>query len=536
MQSQQISYRDTGFVSKMICDLFEGKESLSAFYGNMPTVDNFKLQLLDKQKNFTQNQREILVSSLVSQYGSLLQKGSPVDVNIQRLALPNTFTITTGHQLNLMTGPLYFLYKIISTLNLCKTLKKAHPEFNFVPIYWMATEDHDFDEISFFNFNRKNFKWDREKAGAVGRFSLDGLEPLFALFDKELGSSSSAQEIKNLIKKSYLSSSSLTEATRKLVHELFQPEGLVILDGDDRPLKQVFIPKMKEELLSSSCQTEVEKTISKLQLEYDSEYVPQVNPREINLFYLTDADRLRLVRTPNGFSDADSTMSWTQIELLLELQETPDRFSPNVLMRPLYQETILPNLCYIGGGGELAYWLELKAYFESQKVPFPILLHRNAAVLVPRKLADKIEHLQLTPADVFLKRSSLINKKVRQISNIDLDLQPFKKALEEQFVHLESLVLETDASFEGAVKAQQVKQFKGIDNLEQRLLKAQRRKLADQVQRLTLLRDALFPNESLQERTVNFSEFYLEYGSEILSLLSKQLDPLSLKFDWIVLD
>ena len=351
-----------------------------------------------------------------------------------------------------------------------------------------------------------------------------------------MGSSSSAQEIKNLIKKSYLSSSSLTEATRKLVHELFQPEGLVILDGDDRPLKQVFIPKMKEELLSSSCQTEVEKTISKLQSEYDSEYVPQVNPREINLFYLTDADRLRLVRTPNGFSDADSTMSWTQIELLQELQETPNRFSPNVLMRPLYQETILPNLCYIGGGGELAYWLELKAYFESQKVPFPILLHRNAAVLVPRKLADKIEHLQLTPADVFLKRSSLINKKVRQISNIDLDLQPFKKALEEQFVHLESLVLETDASFEGAVKAQQVKQFKGIDNLEQRLLKAQKRKLADQVQRLTLLHDALFPNESLQERTVNFSEFYLEYGSEILSLLSKQLDPLSLKFDWIVLD
>jgi Uncharacterized protein conserved in bacteria len=277
----------------MICDLFEGKEALSAFYGNTPNVDNFKVQLLDKQENFTQNQREVLVSSLVSQYGSLLQKGSSVDANIQRLALPNTFTITTGHQLNLMTGPLYFLYKIISTLNLCKTLKKSHPEFDFVPVYWMATEDHDFDEISFFNFNRKNFKWDREKAGAVGRFSIDGLEPLFALFDKELGSSSSAQEIKNLIKKSYLSSSSLTEATRKLVHELFHSEGLVILDGDDRPLKQVFTPKMKEELLSSSCQIEVEKTISRLQSDYDSEYVPHVNPREINLFYLTDTNRLR---------------------------------------------------------------------------------------------------------------------------------------------------------------------------------------------------------------------------------------------------
>ena len=536
MQSQQISYRDTGFVSKMVCDLFEGKESLDAFYGNPPTLDNFKVQLIEKKENFSPNQREVLVSSLISQYGNLLQKGSPVDLNIERLALSNTFTITTGHQLNLMTGPLYFLYKIISTLNLCKTLKKAHPDFNFVPLYWMATEDHDFEEISFFNFKGKNFKWNRNKAGAVGRFSLDGLEPLFTLFDAELGSSSSAQEIKNLIRESYLSSNSLTEATRKFVHQLFHSEGLVILDGDDRPLKQIFAPKMEEELRSGSCQVEVEKTISKLQSDYDSEYVPQVNPREINLFYLTKTDRLRLVRTASGFADADNTRSWTQAELLQELQKTPDRFSPNVLMRPLYQETILPNLCYIGGGGELAYWLELKAYFESQKVAFPILVHRNAAVLVPRKLADKLDRLQLTPADVFLKRPSLINKKVRQISNIDLDLQPFKKALEEQFTHLERLVLETDASFEGAVKAQQVKQFKGIDKLEQRLLLAQKRKLADQVQRLTLVHDALFPNESLQERTVNFSEFYLQYGSEILSLLSKQLDPLSLKFDWIVLD
>ena len=205
-------------------------------------------------------------------------------------------------------------------------------------------------------------------------------------------------------------------------------------------------------------------------------------------------------------------------------------------MRPLYQETILPNLCYIGGGGELAYWLELKAYFDSQKIPFPILLHRNAAVLVPKKVADKLGRLQLSPEDMFLKRASLINKKVRQISNIDLDLQSLKKTLEEQFNFLESLVSQTDASFEGAVKAQQKKQFNGIDNLEQRLLKAQKRKLTDQVQRLTILHDTLFPNESLQERTVNFSEFYMQYGSKFISVLSKQLDPLSLKFDWIILD
>ena len=536
MQSHQISYRETGFVSKLICNLFEENNQLKAFYGNSPKIDGFKTQLLAKQKSFTQDQRSVLISALINQYGTLLEKDSLVLDHINSLSLSNTFTITTGHQLNLMTGPLYFLYKIISVLNLCKTLKKSHPDHNFIPVFWMATEDHDFEEISFFNFKNKNFKWYREKAGAVGRFSLDGLEHLFTLFEKELGNSSSAEEIKNLIKISYSNSTSLTEATRKLVHELFKEEGLVILDGDDRSLKEVFVPKMKEELRLSSCQINVEKTISKIQSDYDSSYIPQVNPREINLFYLTQNDRLRIVRTPLGFADADNKITWTNEELLEVLDQTPECFSPNVLMRPLYQETILPNLCYVGGGGELAYWLELKAYFVSQNIPFPILLHRNAAVLIPSKTAKKLDSLNLKSEDLFLKRSSLINKKVRQISNIDLDLQSLKETLEVQFKELESLVKQTDASFEGAVKAQRAKQFKGIDNLEHRLLKAQKTKLADQVARLTLLHETLFPNESLQERTVNFSEFHLQYGKELISILSKKLDPLSLKFDWIVLD
>ena len=536
MRSQQISFRKSGYVSKIICDLFEGNKPLRQFYGETPEIKNFQKQFIEKQKTFTENKRIKLVDALERQYDTLLLKDSPVYQNIKSISLNNTFTITTGHQLNLMTGPLYFLYKIISTLNLCKKLKIAYPKYNFVPIYWMATEDHDFEEISFFNFKSKNFKWNRNKAGAVGKFSLDGIESFFSVFEKNLGTTSTAKELKELIRGSYLSSETLAEATRKLVHKLFESEGLVILDGDDRALKMEFAPKIKEELQSRSCEFHVNKSISKIQSDYDSSYVPQVNPRKINLFYLTENDRLRIIETEKGFADADANLSWTREELLQEVENTPERFSPNVLMRPLYQETILPNLCYVGGGGELAYWLELKSYFQSQKVLFPILLHRNSAVLVSKKIAKKMQNIQLNPLDVFLKRSLLINKKVRQISNIDLDLRFLKKTLEKQFDSLEKLVIQTDASFEGAVKAQKKKQFKGIDYLEQRLLKAQKRKLKDQVQRLIILHDSLFPNEKLQERTVNFSEFYLKYGGELLSILSQKLDPLSLKFDWIILE
>lgn len=536
MQSKEISYRETGRVSKIMCDLFEDDGRLQSFIENPPKLENFYLQLEQKRINFSNPKRKVLVNSLKKQYANLVQEKSLVYENIERLSEENTFTITTGHQLNLMTGPLYFIYKIISTINLCKRLRKEYPEFYFVPIYWMATEDHDFEEISFFNYKGEKIKWHSEETGAVGRFSLKSVEPLFNLFQEQLGTTKKASEVRTIIAESYLSSTTLTEATRKLAHYLFKEDGLVILDGDDCALKKIFAPLAKQELEAFVCKKKVEETIKKIQSTYDVGYTPQVNPREINLFYLTKNERLRIVSTSNGFSCVNSEISWTREELFYELEEKPECFSPNVLMRPLYQETILPNICYIGGGGEIGYWLELKAYFDSQKILFPILLHRNAAVLVSSKIAKKIDRLNIGVADIFMKRENLINKKISQISDVNLDLQFLKQGLEKQFTYLESLVAQTDASFEGAVKAQRKKQFNGIDKLEKRLLKAERRKLNDYVQRLSELHSTLFPNENLQERTSNFFEFYIEYGTKLKLVLAKELDPLSLKFNWIILD
>ena len=204
-------------------------------------------------------------------------------------------------------------------------------------------------------------------------------------------------------------------------------------------------------------------------------------------------------------------------------------------MRPLYQEVLLPNLCYIGGGGEIAYWLQLKNYFKAENIPFPLLLLRNSALIVSKKNNQKLARLGLDPETMFLKRTPLINKKIREISNIDLDLQPFKEKLTEQFDYLEGLVAETDPSFEGTVNAQKQKQFKGIDRLEKRLLNAQKKKLVDHVERLTALHELLFPHESLQERQANFFEFYLDYGDTLLPHLFENLDPLKLEFSWIEL-
>lgn len=534
MALTRIPYRNTGYFSPLICDLIDGNPALDQLISGPVEIGAFKAKLLEKQQHYSSKTRKVLVDSLRDQYQAIDHKAA-VDAHLTLLEKDTTFTITTGHQLNLFTGPLYFFYKIISTINLCKQLKTAYPNFDFVPIYWMATEDHDFEEISFFHFQGRKMQWAQESQGAVGRLSLASLSPLLDLFEQAIGETNRAKDLKTLIHSTYRTADTLAEATQKLVHHFFAEEGLVILDADRKALKECFIPQIKNDLAHSYCRTAVEDTIAKIKSEYNKDYVPQVNPRQVNLFYLKDDLRERIERTSTGYITTETKTTFTKENLWKEVESHPERFSPNVLMRPLYQEVILPNLCYIGGGGEIAYWLELKQYFEKEALPFPLLLLRNSAVLTSRKTAEKISRLDLTKEELFLKRNALINKKIRQISNIDLDLQFLKEKLEEQFDYLATLVEKTDPSFEGTVKAQKQKQFNGIDALEKRLLNAQKKKLVDHVQRLTLLHEAVFPNNSLQERQANFFEFYLAHGDNLLPLLFQHLDPLTLEFSWIQL-
>ncbi len=526
MPSDCIPFRDTNYFSSLICDYLDEKAELKPFYNRFPKVENFKAQIDEKQQSFSDENRKILTNALNSQYSAIDCSESTKD-NIALLEQSSTFTITTGHQLNLFTGPLYFLYKIISTINLTKDLKEKYPDYNFVPIYWMATEDHDFDEINYFNLFGKKVQWNRNDGGAVGTFDTEGLDKVFEIFSSEIGSGRNAERLKSLFEEAYIKHNNLAEATRYLANELFGEYGLVIVDGDDHKLKRLFIPFMEKEFVE---QTAYNAVLPKAEELGGLGYKVQVNPREINLFYLAEGLRERIVENDGKYFVNETNISWSKSEILKELYEFPERFSPNVMMRPLYQEVILPNLCYIGGGGELAYWLELKDYFDTVQIPFPMLLLRNSVLIQTEKQAEKIKKLNVSNTDLFLKQHELINRKVRRISNIDINFDPQRKHLEEQFEGMYALAEKTDVTFLNAVKAQEVKQLKGLDVLEKRLLKAQKRKLSDHVKRLTTIQNELFPNQSLQERNTNFSEMYLEYGEELILMLIKHLDPLKREF------
>lgn len=514
-----IPFRATNYFSSFICDYLEGHADLKPFYNRFPSIDNFTDQI--EEKHFPEANRTVLTNALQEQYKTLIVSEATTE-NIELLRQQNTFTITTGHQLNLFTGPLYFLYKILSAINLCEELRVKYPEQNFVPIYWMATEDHDFEEINYFNYKGGKIKWDRGFGGAVGELSTNGLQDVFEVFSEKLGPGKKAAYLRELFKEAYTGYSNLADATRFLANELFGIYGLVILDANDSSLKKLFAPYIKQELLQQTSFKEVSQTIT----EFPTDYKIQVNPREINLFYITKGVRERIVYEDGIYKVNNTDISWGKEEVLKHLSEVPERFSPNVLLRPLYQEVILPNLCYIGGGGELAYWFEMRSMFSEFGVVFPMLLLRNSGLIITESQQEKLKKLNLSTSELFLKQTDLIAQKTKELSELNIDFSNQTAFLKNQFTALYEVAKQTDESFVGAVAAQEKKQLKGLANLEKRLLRAEKRKLKEKIDSFITFQNELFPKESLQERNTNFSELYLEYGEGLIPMLKKELKPL----------
>jgi bacillithiol biosynthesis cysteine-adding enzyme BshC len=531
MPNKHIAYKDTNYFNSLFCDYIDNSQKIKNLYGNKPNIESFKNQIISKKTSFKIENRLILKNILRKQYANF-NISKDLNDTIGSIENTNTFTVTTGHQLSLFTGPLYFLYKIISTINLSEELNLKYPDFNFIPIYWMASEDHDFEEIRSFNYKKENIIWNSDQKGEVGKFSTSNLKSTLEIFSKHLPKNINSEKIINLFKDSYLKSDNLSDATRKLVYEIFKDYSLIILDPNEKELKKIFSSSIINELTNKLIFDNSKDSIKSLK---ENNYKVQVNPREINLFYLSNNYRNRIVRTNNGYSTDDKLFSWTESEIIKEVNINPENFSPNVLLRPLFQESILPNLCYIGGGAEISYWLELKNCFDSIKLDFPILLNRNSILLVKKKQFEKLHKMNTNVEDLFLSQDKLLTKKVKSFADQKFDFKTQIKFLEQQFNTLRELSKLTDVSFVGAVNAQEKKQLKGLKNLEKRLLKANKIKHKSYLDRIINIQDDLFPNNSLQERSVNFAEFYCQYGDEFIKTLKDNIHPLNNKFSIIEL-
>ncbi len=346
---EYIPYAETGCFSRVVMDFLNDDAKLRPFYGRRAEPESFAGQMEEKEAHYAH--RDTLVRALRRQYETAGLKQPTIDA----LADANTYTITTGHQVCLFGGPLYFFYKIITAVNTCRRLSEMYPDKSFVPVFWMATEDHDFAEANHFYVPTGRVEWESGQGGAVGRMKTVGMDDVEADMRELLGTGYRSEELIALFHKAYAEHDTIADATRYFVHSLFGHLGVIAIDGDDRELKAAAAPMFRRELLEGLAGKAMRNTNEAL-----SEHYPlQVHPRDINLFYLGDQLRERIVAEGDDhFAVLNTRLRFTREELLAELDAHPERFSPNVALRPVYQEAILPNLAYIGGGGELAYWFQ----------------------------------------------------------------------------------------------------------------------------------------------------------------------------------
>ncbi|PIF43390.1 bacillithiol biosynthesis cysteine-adding enzyme BshC [Chryseobacterium sp. 52] len=500
----KISFNDIESIPQLVKDFLNQK--IEGFENNTFSLDHFKDQIHLKQNSFTSDQRQVLSDVLEKQLSGLTLS-SKQNENLKSLSQPNTFTITTGHQLNLFSGPVFFVYKILQTIKTCTYLKENFPDFNFVPVYWMASEDHDFAEINHFKTESNYYEINEKSGGPVGRITISDTF-FISEFEKEFKDSVFGTELILMMKEAYKIGNTLTEAIKTLVNRLFSEFGLLIVDGDSRELKNQIKEVFKDELLHFSLQKNSKEKVDFLTEKYGK---VQVNPRDINLFYLSET-RDRIDFDGEKYIAVDTDKRFTQEEILNELESYPEKFSPNALMRPVYQEKVLPNLAYIGGNAEIMYWLELKDYFKALNIPFPVLIPRNSMLFIKEKTVGKIAKLDLNIEDFFGNFTAITNQKILKDSSVLHLLEEKEMLLEKGFLELKAIAETTERSFGNMVKAEEVRQLKSFKRMKKRLLHAEKIKQGELLERLEKLFLDVHPSKTWQERVYNFSVFFSDYG------------------------
>ncbi len=520
------NYNDLPQFSPLIQDFLGSNLNLNESFNKV--FKNTDLELVNGFENDNKTDRSALKKVVLNQYKKL-ELSQRLKLNIDQLTDEKTFTVTTAHQPNLFTGPLYFIYKIISAINLAEAIQENNPNHNIIPVYWMGSEDHDFEEINHIHVHGETITWSDNQKGAVGKMNTDAVEGAINDLQSVLRQDANSKAVIKLLKSAYLNHNNLAEATRYLVNELFGHFGLVIIDGDDKLFKKNFKKIILKEALDRQSKDIVNKHVKSKLFDYNK----QVEPRSINLFYMKENLRERLVFEEGLYKVLNTDIKFSKEEIKKEIDIYPERFSPNVILRPLYQEMTLPNLVFVGGAGEIAYWLQLPTLFEHFDVQYPVLFLRNSVLWIKEKETKLWNKLKMNEHLIFLSEHEIFKKLIEKKGDL-FNTSSFQQQLEQLYNNLKEELGAIDQTLKASVEAEYVKSSKGLSKLEKKALRAQKRNQEHLVTQIHNLKSTLFPDGHLQERYLNFVEFYAEYGEDFIKVIKSSLNPLEKKFTVIV--
>jgi len=524
----RLPYRQTNHFTKIALDYIDQSEQLKPFFAYPVSLQGVQSSI-ESRKKFPTN-RKLLVEELRKQYADMAVS-EKLKQNMEALLSENTFTVTTAHQTNIFLGPLYFIYKVLHAIKLSEHLNATNPQNKFIPVFYMGSEDADLEELNHVYIDGEKLVWNTKQTGAVGRMKVD--KELLKIISKLGGQITvlpNGSEIISLIKDCYRDGMLIQDATFNFLNSLFGEYGVIVLIADNQSLKKQMARIFEDDLMNQTASAIVQEASKRLE---EAGYKTQAHPRDVNLFYLKDNIRNRIVFENEHYKVADTRIVFSRGEILKELNEYPERFSPNVILRGLYQETILPNIAFIGGGGELAYWLELKELFQHYKVPYPVLTLRNSFLILEKKWQEKIAKLGFETGDFFLPEEELMKRFVARESKHEIKLNGNLDEAVQLYEMIKIQAAKVDITLAAHVESLKVQTLHRLEELEKKMLRAEKRRFIEQQRQIHSIKQKLFPQNGLQERVDNFTYYYANWGKDFIQQLYRH--SLSLEQEFVSL-
>ncbi|MBN2572458.1 MAG: bacillithiol biosynthesis cysteine-adding enzyme BshC [Ignavibacteriales bacterium] len=477
--------------------------------------------------------REIIADIIKEQYSNYSVSDLTKE-NIKKIKSNKTIAVVTGQQIGLFGGPLYTFYKIITTIKLCKKLQQQTDKFKFVPIFWMEGDDHDFNEIKSFNVistdnNIINIKYDDEQPQDTNRGSVGNMTLSHKILDvlNELNNHIVDTEFKtdilNFLNSTYISGRTLSDAFKNLLFKIFDEYGLIIFNPSDAKVKEILKPIFKQEIENFRKYTDI---IVNNTAELDDLYHAQVKINPVNLFYSDEEGRFLIEPVDDEFRLRNRRKRFSKQDILDNIETHPEKFSPNVLLRPICQDYLLPTAFYIAGPSEISYFAQLIPLYKIYNIIQPILYPRASITIVESKVNNFLSKYGLALYNLFLEDKILTNQFTNAIGEIDYDnlLHTTKNNIENLINDLKLNIQKLDKTLVGTVDNTLEKINQAIDYLKLKVDKSQETKFDTALRQLRRAKNILFPNNNLQEREINFIYFINKYSFAILKYIFDEIN------------
>lgn len=532
-----IPYNSLPSYSDLFLKYIDNFESLSKFYEfdfkkdeDFQKCIELKKETYIKGKSFFRNE----ITDILKEQNKKFNSTEKTFENIVLLNDHNTFAVVTGQQIGILSGPYYTILKALNTIQLSDKLKVKFPEYNFVPVFWLEADDHDFPEINNINViskenELKNIKYfengtEQEKyLQPVGGIILD--EHIKAFKDElqdSYNESDFSEDLFNIINESYKEGSDLISAFALFLNNIIKDKGLILFDPTDTEVKKLLQPVFETELKTfpGICEKVIDTSV-----ELEENFAVQVKPKAINLFYIHEGNRFLIEpREDEIFALKHSRQKFTKEEILGLLETNPERFSWNVVTRPICQDYLLPTVAYIGGPSEIAYFGQFRQVYKYFDITMPVIYPRTSVTILENRVKNFMEKYNVSFEELFDEKE--VGKKLlNEISDVSADqiFSDLQEELRGVFYTYEKELTKIDAKQAEGFSKRNTQFLESLEIAKEKFISSQSKQnevISNQLRKALLF---IYPENTLQERILNITYFLNKYGPEFIDYLTTEI-------------